>query len=224
MQYIWSTLSMLQLITHTRFLEVPIPAPCQILFQQLNQISNMKFHKIPIVRDYLLKHSRKVINIIKKVGMVTCTMIGVISLIIILSVLQILTRRFEKVQAFVIKIKRKLMWSSVLRSLMQGYFAMSLLHLTKFSKHPTEFSLESSQSFLTFLVVLVFPVLITRYFKRNKDSLQDKIFKESYGSVYQNIRVLKLSNKGNINWIPIYLYKRLLLVIITIWVKDFVWL
>jgi len=59
--------------------------------------------------------------------------------------------------------------------------------------------------------------------KKNKTRLDDKIFYESYGSLYENLKVSNKSNTGNIYWLVLFMFKRLILIIITIWFNWFPW-
>lgn len=53
MEYIWSVLNMLQLISHTRHLDISIPAQVVMNLDKILALCNFQIHKIDFIQDFL---------------------------------------------------------------------------------------------------------------------------------------------------------------------------
>ena len=97
-------------------------------------------------------------------------------------------------QNIIRKVEAKLMFSSVLRSILVGYFLFceNCFYTLKQGKFDTP---EDTISFLigitTLICLFLFPILIHRFLMKNFDKLDKDWFKEKYQSVYTNVNHFK---------------------------------
>jgi len=76
------------------------------------------------------------------------------------------------------------------------------------------------------VIAFGFPIWSTWFLIKNKGSLNDPEFLEKYGTLYQNLKKgdeKKKVETGVICWITIFLTKRLLIALITIFLMEFPW-
>jgi len=116
------------------------------------------------------------------------------------------------------------MWSSVLRSIMQGYFLSTYSQLELWNVQKFHTSQNLIQIYFSIFLAFTFPILVTKILMKNKNKLEDKSFFTKYGSLYENLRRTKTADKNNMYWVTIFLFKRLMLALITIWSPNFAWL
>ena len=69
-----------------------------------------------------------------------------------------------------------------------------------------------------------FPIGSIVFLLRKKHKLLDEDFYSSYGTLYGNLRTFKKSNEWNLYWVPLYMVKRLLVAIITVFASQLNWL
>jgi hypothetical protein len=95
--------------------------------------------------------------------------------------------RLKKTKKFVISIKKKLLWSPVLRGQIQTYFQSCLMVMAVIDKNDNK-----SQIFvLKLLIVLLLPLFSYVKLRVNMKLLENPKFKQRYGTLYQNLNVLK---------------------------------
>ena len=125
---------------------------------------------------------------------------------------------------FVKKIKEKLLWSSVLRSFMQCYFLQTYTNLDRLDKlidhtYIVEGRLVYVVMTLTILIMIAFPIFTTIFLIKKKDVLLEEYNIRRFGTLYSNLRTFHRSNINNLYWVTLYLAKRFLVTLITVWVK-----
>ena len=55
------------------------------------------------------------------------------------------------------------------------------------------------------------------------DKLEEDDFRKKFGTLYQNLKIGKKSRKGNLYWLFVYLMKRYVLAMITVFFDGFAW-
>lgn len=68
------------------------------------------------------KFTSSVYNIVEELGIIICSIVAAVTVLIALQILIILTFKFNRVRDKIKGIKDSLMWSSILRPILTGYF------------------------------------------------------------------------------------------------------
>lgn len=134
---LWDMFNMLQIIANIRNLIVSnreihgrfVVPPCIVMLAEaLNSIVYFKPLENEIIKQELIQISGydSVGNYINDMGVLFLGIIVSLILILILSAIKVLSKKYEVVQKIVIAILNALMWSSVIRFILQGYFQMAL--------------------------------------------------------------------------------------------------
>ena len=79
------------------------------------------------------------------------------------------------------------------------------------------------QKYVSLVIAVVFPICATIFLFRNKDNLDEERFEMMYGPLYKNLKTFKRSSKFNLLWLTFFLLKRLILVIITVTLRQHGW-
>ena len=94
-----------------------------------------------------------------------------------------------------IQLKAKLMWSSILRAIMQSYYLQLFVQFTFIDSvmfHKKELSpLQMVYACVLIILLMVFPIIANNFLKNRKDRLLDEDYIASYGTLFSNLRIPK---------------------------------
>ena len=245
---IWSVLSIMQIVVNFKDLErVKTPAIVDLLLLQLDKTVNFKLTEQPLVADQIKKYFPVVQRFVESQGVliigacVFTVMIGVVVLIKLLC-------KNELVKDTIKSVQRKLMWSSVFRSLIQGYLIATLmtfnqLKVLDFNASPKEsqgrqlaaeeeVESEFKNGTLAENIVTVFkvalliclPVFSIVYLQFRRGRLRKKRFREKFGTLYSSVRIHLLDGSIWPLWnVSIFLFVRLIIAWLTVYLDWFPW-
>ena len=113
-------------------------------------------------------------NILTKMGILLVIMIFLIVLLTVVVICVRTSKPGSKVNNVFLKVKNKLMWNSVIRSILQGYLKITLasvfaVSLARFESHEAEVNSAFATIFLITMVVI--PFYFTYILYKNRDSL-----------------------------------------------------
>ena len=121
-------------------------------------------------------------------------MVLIIIALLVLCIKKILPRCCSCFQSLVNKILSKLMFNSVLRSLMQTYLLTCISTLTSLlnvNLTHTQGKVDFAIAICITIFAISFPIFTVKFLRRNKDKLREPAFKSKYDSIYQNVDYYK---------------------------------
>lgn len=98
-------------------------------------MSNLQIHKIPFVEEWLREQSAEFLEIINDIGLIVFLLIVIIIMILLITMLEYLLENCKLALKLLRIIKKKLIWSSVLRAMLQGYFILTFSNLSLLAQH-----------------------------------------------------------------------------------------
>ena len=104
----------------------------------------------------------------EELGIILVSIIAIFVILGVLFALAYLFRKSEKVIKKIEELKAKLMWSSVLRSAMQGYFISTFSQLNNWNKRKFNTDKNAIQVYFSIALAFAFPVLVTVILVKNK--------------------------------------------------------
>ena len=117
------------------------------------------------------------------------------------------------------KLENKLMYNSILRSLMQSY----LLACISMWYYLLETDFSSSEGIINFCVALAilfltvsFPIYALFLLRKKRNNLKDKTFKAKYDSLYQNVDYYKSKSLVNAS---LFLWRRLIFAFVIVFLS-----
>ena len=118
----------------------------------------------------------------------------IIIALLVLCIKKVLPRCCSCFQSLVNKILSKLMFNSVLRSLMQTYLLTCISTLTSLlnvNLTHTQGKVDFAIAICIIIFAISFPIFTVKFLRRNKDKLSEPAFKSKYDSIYQNVDYYK---------------------------------
>ena len=93
MDYIWTTMSMIQLATHIKNLSIQTPAILITAFHNIIYITNFRFHQHPKVQEILKEYTEIAYIIVEEYGTVLLGCLAVVLTVIILILTEMALRK-----------------------------------------------------------------------------------------------------------------------------------
>ena len=125
----------------------------------------------------------------------------------------LLLKKIMKEPEFVKKLKKKILWNSVIRGQIQYYFPVALIVFGSFKSGVPLVSLFKLACLLTL------PIFSFFHLRKNFDLIENKEFGEKYDTLYQNLYPLKPTVY---QMTTIFCIKRLLFALSTVYLAEFV--
>ena len=113
-----------------------------------------------------------------------------IVLILIILAVGYVFKNNEKANATIKSVRRKFMWSSVFRSIIQGYLIAILMTFNQLN----ELNISSEQIMTTVVLIIktillvCFPVFVISYLLLRRGRIRNKRFIEKFGTLFSSVR------------------------------------
>ena len=192
MKMIWPLYGTLQIISvYLLFVQVKVPSNCITLAEQYNKIINMEIIPKEKIYQFLTKKNPELMaavtgtgnstmsefatkslgvgnpNMVMNLCLVLATLLfavlAIIGVILFFKHKEKIFAKFPFVKYYAEEVKYMLMWSSILRSLTQGYLQMminSVLNIQKMRARKTKDYSNDAVTCLTFMVLIAFPFFV----------------------------------------------------------------
>lgn len=216
---IWSLFSMLQLVANIRNLkQIPVPANAAMVIDMVDKVVNFKLTEQQFFKDHVSSRLGAARDFVEAQGVVPVALGGFLFLILVAVLMGYCAKKCPGMADFIESLKAKLMWSSVFRSVIQGYFLMVLVALQ--ALHDFDSS-TSSKAELAFEVVKVaalflFPFGAFAIIHRNQAELDRKKFKASYGTLYTQVRTFSKLSRWPLSTTSYFLLRRFMVAVTTV--------
>ena len=119
-----------------------------------------------------------------------------------------------------LKLKKKLLWNSLIRSVLTGYLKMSLASLSTvvvLNFTDSGLALNSILSLVIFVSLCQYPLSFGFILHRQRQSLQTEEMKQKYGSLYLGMRTDTYIQRL---YSPIFLIRRMFYAVLTVKFSD----
>lgn len=132
MDLIWGLFNMMDLIQNLRnFEKIKLPGNVDMILQTIDRTVNFKITEIPAVKEFLITYTPIIRNTLKGDGMFWVALLIMFTCILIFYTCLNMKRKHPCIEKISKKILDALMWSTVIRALLQGYFLMSKAQMKK---------------------------------------------------------------------------------------------
>ena len=126
--------------------------------------------------------------------MAALILIGLLIAIIVICRRNDILKRCPRIQKLVDFIKAKLMFNSILRTLLQAFLQTCItmwIALAKIELTTMEGLIDFTLAVLTLIFSILFPVVSLKFLRQNENHLREPAFKAKYDSIYQNVDYYK---------------------------------
>ena len=130
-------------------------------------------------------------NVLSNMGVMLIFLLVIVVLIIVLSICAKYTKMCIKLNQLVIKLKRKLLWNTVFRFILQSYLKISIGTIAAVVAISLSTGMDKLNAALTFVILSTLgltPFFINCLLTANKPHLQTDDTKAMMGSLYLGIR------------------------------------
>ena len=155
-------------------------------------------------------------NVLKNMGVMLAVSLVITLIAIIIVLLVKFCKKGSKAHNLLLKVKKKIMWNSVLRAILQSYLK-TVLGIT-FAVKAVNFdtstdSVNGVLSIVLFAVMVAMPIFFALLLHKNRASLATDEMKEKIGSIYLGIRTETVWHRL---YSTVFLSRRLVYAIMTI--------
>ena len=220
LKFLWSMLNTLQFIVFFTEWNVQVPANAEIAIKTFRSIALGEFIPFHWLTDPIkeaMKSSEdedEKANVFSNMGVML--LIGLVLLLIILPVF--LAAKFcgSKLKGYIEKFKKKLMWNSVLRFVLQSYLKNTIACLFAISLMKFENGGSSTNAVLSIVILVVLaiiPILAMVLLYKKRNELASDETRGRIGSLYLGIRTDSMHEYA---YSAVFMLRRLIYAILTV--------
>jgi len=212
----WAMFNTLQLITALPLLVIKVPANVAAFQTEFQKVVNLQIIPKETLKKWLFAGDEVTektqagasteagweaadIDTESLLPNVLLLVLSLIVAVLLIAVLVLMRKHLEakchpSVKKVYRSVKQKLMFNSVIRTLLQMYLLTAistLVSLANFDKNGDRPGLNMTLAILIVIGLLAFPVFSYVHLKRNEDKLRTPDFKGSYGTLYQTVEYYK---------------------------------
>ena len=241
---LWSMLNGLQLSTHMGLFNLKFPSNANFLLDFMVNVATFDFMPVEAIWFFFdfpesgsfslsfASSGYEYINLIENMG--TCFFMVQIYLTqcCFLLILLLLMKCFKiyKVTNLYEKMKKQLFWSTALRFIFESYLELVIcvtIGLLNLSWDKENFSVQYCTIFTAIFAaaVLILPIFASVFYYCKVDSVEEEIFREKYGTLYEGLQLDMQEGKRKSALIYPFLFilRRLLFMASVIFMADFTW-